>query len=269
MTPDDVRQAWGSTPAQPPLISVITIVLNAEEHLEQTIKSVLGQTYGNIEYIVIDGGSTDRSLEIINQYRSQINYFISEKDEGIADAMNKGASHASGNYLIFLHSDDYFANERSLEDALAFLDEKTDILACRIRFGKQREIYVPKGFGFWTNFKQGIYHQGALCRRQLLEELEGFDTQFRIAMDYDFFLRAYRRSVGIAKAPVILTVMRDNGISSLRDWKNLSFRFKEEKRVHEKNCHSLPMGLLYKIYWLLYLPYRYLSYVTKLRKDRR
>lgn len=251
-----------------PLITVITIVLNAEEHIEQTIESVLGQTYCNIEYIVIDGGSTDRSLEIIDRYRSEIDCVISEKDEGIADAMNKGASHATGDYLIFLHADDYFANERSLENALVFLNEGTDILACNILFGKQLEVYEPKGFGFWTNFKQGLYHQGVFCRRQLLEDLRGFDTQFRIAMDYDFFLRAYRRGVGIVKAPVILTVMRDNGISSLRDWKNLIFRFKEEKMVHEKNCRSLSMGLLYKIYWLLYLPYRYLTYVTTPRKSR-
>lgn len=251
-----------------PLISIITIVLNAEAHVEQTIRSVLSQTYGNIEYIIIDGGSTDRSLEIINRYRNQVDYFISEKDEGIADAMNKGSARATGDYLIFLHADDYFANDRSLENALAFLNDGTDILACSILFGKQLEVYKPKGFGVWTNFKQGLYHQGVFCRRQLLQDLRGFDTQFRIAMDYDFFLRAYRRSAAIVKAPVILTVMRDNGISSRRDWRNLKFRFAEEKRVHEKNCHSLLMGLLYKSYWLLYPPYRYLSYVTKLRTDR-
>lgn len=248
-----------------PLISIITIVLNAEEHLEQTIKSVLGQTYGNIEYIIIDGGSTDRSLEIINRYRSQIDCFMSEKDEGIADAMNKGASRATGDYLIFLHADDYFANDNSLEDALAFLDEKTDILACSIRFGKQLDVYEPKGFSFWTNFKQGIYHQGALCSRQLLEELKGFDKQFRIAMDYDFFLRAYRHRVRIVKAPVILTDMRDTGISSRRDWKNLGIRFAEEKKVHKKNCPSFWMRLLYKLYWILYLPYRFLSHTMKKR----
>lgn len=244
-----------------PIISVITVTYNAAKYLEQTIQSVLNQTYKNIEYIIVDGGSTDRSLEIINKYKHRIDYFVSEKDDGIADAMNKGVALAIGEYVIFLHADDYFENDSSLEKALEFLEEKTDILACNIEFGKQLKIYKPRGFSFWTNFKQGICHQGTFCRRLLIEELNGFDKQFRIAMDYDFFLRAYRNRARLSKAPVVLTVMRDTGISSRRDWENLKKRFDEERRVHEKNCMSFFMSILYKLYWFLYLPYRYMLYV--------
>jgi len=250
-----------------PLISIITIALNAEIYLEQTIQSVLNQTCKNIEYIIVDGGSTDGTLGVIEKYKNAIDHIISEKDEGIADAMNKGVSLASGDYIIFLHADDYFHHDTCLEESIKFLEVTTDILACRIQFGKDQKIITPTGFNFWTNFK-GMPHQGILCRRSLIESLHGFDTQFKICMDYDLLLRAYQNGARLKKAPVVLSVMRDTGISSLRDWKNLRFRFAEEKRVHEKNCRSLLMGVLYKIYWLLYLPYRRLSYVTKLGKDR-
>lgn len=250
-----------------PLISIITITLNAEIYLEQTIQSVLNQTYKNIEYIIVDGGSTDGTLGVIEKYKNAIAHIISEKDEGIADAMNKGVSLASGDYIIFLHADDYFHHDTCLEESIKFLEVTTDILACRIQFGKDQKIITPTGFNFWTNFK-GMPHQGILCRRSLIESLHGFDTQFKICMDYDLLLRAYQNGARLKKAPVVLSVMRDTGISSLRDWKNLRFRFAEEKRVHEKNCRSLLMGVLYKIYWLLYLPYRRLSYVTILGKDR-
>jgi len=120
-----------------PLISIITISLNAEKHIEQTIQSVLSQTYKNTEYILVDGGSTDRTAEIINQYRDRIDHFISEHDDGIADAMNKGLALATGDYVVFLHADDYFKNDSSLEHAVAYLDETTEILACDIQFGKR------------------------------------------------------------------------------------------------------------------------------------
>ena len=250
---------------KPPRISIITISLNAEDHIEQTIQSVLSQTYKNTEYILVDGGSTDRTAEIINQYKDRIDHFISGPDGGIADAMNKGVALATGDYVVFLHADDYFKNGGSLEHAVAYLDETTEILACNIQFGKRLKPCKPRGFNFWLNFKQGIYHQGALCHRSLIEELKGFDTQFRIAMDFDFFLRAYRRRARLVKAPVTLAVMRDIGISSRRDWESLKIRFDEERSVQEKNCHSLSMRMLYDLFWFMYLPYRQACYAVKNR----
>ena len=248
-----------------PLISIITITLNAETYLAQTIQSVLNQTYTNIEYIIIDGGSTDNTLSIINKYKACFAHVVSEKDEGIADAMNKGIALATGDYLLFLHADDYFMEHKSLAKALEFLDGNTDILACSIQFGKRNQIYKPRGFNFWTNFKQGIWHQGSICRKSLIKDLNGFDKQFQIAMDFDFFLRAYRRQARVVKAPLILSVMRDIGISSRQDWKSLKTRFDEERKVHIKNCRSSYMNMLYKLYWFLYLPYRYVFHIMRER----
>lgn len=248
---------------KPPLISIITIALNAERYLEQTIQSVLDQTYKNIEYIIVDGGSTDRSLEIINKYKKRIDHFISEKDKGIADAMNKGVALAKGDYVVFLQSDDYFVHTNSLKSVIEKMDKTANIVACNIQYGKHQRECKPRGFNFWFNFKQGIYHQGVVCRRDLIEKLNGFDTQFRIAMDYDFFLRAYHKGVKIDKVPDILSVMRDTGISSRQDWQSLKYRFDEERLVHEKNCESSSMRILYKLYWFLYLPYRKVFYFVK------
>jgi len=176
-----------------PLISIITISLNAEKYLEQTIRSVLNQTYKNIEYIVVDGGSTDGTLGIIEKYKNAIDHIISEKDEGIADAMNKGATLAKGDYVVFLHADDYFVHDNAIEAVVEKMDKTADIVACNIQYGVRQSTCKPRGFNFWFNFKQGIYHQGIVCRRDLIEKLNGFDMQFSIAMDYDFFLRAYHR----------------------------------------------------------------------------
>lgn len=246
-----------------PLISIITIALNAEKYLKQTIQSVLSQTYKHIEYIVIDGGSTDGTLDIIEKYKNAIDHIISEKDEGIADAMNKGATLAKGDYIVFLHADDYFVNENAIEAVVEEMDKTADIVACSIQYGERQSTCKPRGYNFWFNFKQGIYHQGVVCRRDLIEKLNGFDMQFNIAMDYDFFLRAYRIGAKLVKVPAILSVMRDTGISSRRDWQSLKVRFDEERRVHEKNCRSLSMRILYILYWFLYLPYRKASYLAK------
>ena len=245
-----------------PLISIITISLNAEKYIEQTIQSVLNQTYRNIEYIIIDGGSTDKTVQIINTYRGRIDHFISEKDDGIADAMNKGVALAKGDYVIFIHADDYFKNHSSLEDALEYLDGTVDILACNIQYGKDLKVIKPRGFNFWFNFK-GPHHQGIICRNSLIKKYNCFDTNFKICMDYALFMKAYRDGAKYVKAPVILSVMRDTGISSRQDWEGLKNRFNDEKRVHEKNCPSLFMNIIYKLYWLLYIPYRYSAYRIK------
>ena len=246
-----------------PLISVITVSFNAERYIEQTIQSVLAQTWCPVEYIIVDGGSTDGTQSIIREYRGHCAHVIMEKDDGIADAMNKGLALAKGDYVIFLHADDYFINDHCLRDAIAFLDEKTDILACRIQFGKRQKVFKPRGFNFWMYLKTGVYHQGALCRRSLLNRLEGFDKQFRIVMDYDFFLRAYRHGARLVKAPLILTAMRDEGISTRQDWESMKSRFEEERRVHTKNTRSLFSRLLYKAYWYCYPAYRQWVYTIK------
>ena len=97
-----------------PLVSIVTVVFNGEKYLEQTIQSVINQTYDNVEYIIIDGGSTDGTVDIIKNYEDRIDYWISEKDKGIYDAMNKGINLASGEWINFMNAGDIFYDEKVL-----------------------------------------------------------------------------------------------------------------------------------------------------------
>lgn len=112
-------------------ISIITVCFNSEKTIEDTIKSVCCQTYKNIEYIIIDGGSTDRTCDIINSYISQISIFVSEPDNGIYDAMNKGLDMATGDYLLFLGSDDHLMSSNIIERVMARINNTTDIFLWR------------------------------------------------------------------------------------------------------------------------------------------
>jgi len=238
--------------------SIITITLNSEHHLEQTIISITSQSYNKYEYIIVDGGSTDHTLDIIQKHEQKIDHWISEPDNGIADAMNKGLSLATGDYILFLHSDDYLLNTNVLKEVASYLTKPYDIVMFNIfleRNGK-RYLATPRGLTWWTNFKTGIFHQSVFCSRELFLKIGPFDTQFRIVMDYDFFLRAYKANIKTKHVDIPTTLMRLTGISSQQNWPDLKERFYEERKVHEKNCTNRWMRLCYFIYWKLYLTYR-------------
>jgi len=239
-------------------ISIITITLNAERYLGQTIPSVVNQTYSNREYIIVDGGSTDGTLDIIKKYESEIDNWISEPDKGIADAMNKGIDLATGDYILFLHSDDYLVNSSVLERASEYLGDRFDIFFFQVLHDihGQNQVSSNRPLGWLTNFKMGSCHQGQLCSRKLFQRIGKFDTSFKIDMDYDLILRAYRAGASCNSVNMPLAVMRLIGISSRTDWKSLRERFDEERRVHFKNCTTIWMRLLYVFYWMMYLPYR-------------
>jgi glycosyltransferase involved in cell wall biosynthesis len=239
-------------------ISIITITLNAERYLEQTIASVVNQTHLNRECIIVDGGSTDGTLDIIKKYESEIDNWISEPDNGIADAMNKGIDLATGDYILFLHSDDYLVNSSVLERASEYLGDRFDIFFFQVLHDihGQNQVSSNRPLGWLTNFKMGSCHQGQLCSRKLFQRIGKFDTSFKIDMDYDLILRAYRAGASCNSVNMPLAVMRLVGISSRTDWKSLRERFDEERRVHFKNCTTIWMRLLYIFYWMMYLPYR-------------
>ncbi len=239
-------------------ISIITITYNSEEHLEQTIQSVAAQTYSNIEHIVIDGGSTDGTLDIIKRHEQHLDYWASEPDDGIADAMNKGIALASGDFVYFLHSDDYLGSNDAISKACGYLTRKDDVFLFNIYLEKagKRKLHRPRGFNAWLQFKTGVYHQSAICSKRLFQEIGLFDTDFRIAMDHDFFLRAYKRGITAVKVDLPLGTMRMTGVSSQTDWPSLKRRFLEERRVQLKNCETVGMRLLYEVFWVLYWPYR-------------
>ncbi len=239
-------------------ISVITICYNAEAYIEQTFRSVAQQSYPNLEYIVIDGGSSDGTLALIQRYQHLFNYWHSEPDKGIADAMNKGLAQASGDYILLLHADDYLVNEDALSDVSVYLASQADIYGFNVLFQTQNQRILKRSqpFCYWTRFKPNVMHQGVLCKREVFERLGGFDVQFRIAMDFDFFLRVYWQKIQFQPIDHTLAVMRDCGVSSRLDRCSLIQRLQEEKCAHLKNCPSVVQRLGYMLYWFLYRQYK-------------
>lgn len=241
-----------------PLVSVITACLNGERHIAQTIASVAEQRGVTFEHIVVDGGSTDHTLDILARTLGANGHWISESDGGIADAMNKGIGISQGEWLLFVQSDDYLAESSVLASAAMHFAPETDICGFPVLFGSEDSLtrVFPRGPGFWLNFKTGFNHQGTFIRRTLFDRIGGYDTSFKIAMDYEFFLRARRsRARFKCHSDPVVSVMRSTGVSSQNDWPSLRRRFAEERLVHEKH-QTLALGAIYATYWALYPTYR-------------
>jgi glycosyltransferase involved in cell wall biosynthesis len=182
-----------------PKVSIITITYNSERHLEKTIQSILKQTYNNIEYIIVDGGSKDKTLEIIKQYESSIDKWISEKDEGVADAMNKGAKLASGDYIIHLHSDDIFAIDQSVDILIDTVLKKKNLWVTGFYkyINSKNEIIRADSFVKIYNFRgmlmrNIIRHQTTMIPKSFFDTYQ-FDKSFKYAMDYLFFLQVWKK----------------------------------------------------------------------------
>ena len=202
-----------------------------------------------MEYIIIDGNSTDNSLNIINRYSQNISKIVSENDNGISDAMNKGINIATGDFILFIHSDDYLLDKDSILHASKYLDDDHDIFAFGIMHGNKNEMRHIKPFGFnkWIRVKFSLPHQGILCNKRLFNKIGNFKSELSYCMDYDFFIRAYTNGAKIKYCDQILSFMSDSGTSSHK-----SKRLIEEKYVQKINCDSIALKVFYKFYWPLY-----------------
>ena len=201
-----------------PLVTVITVVFNNKKYLEETIKSVLNQSYQNIEYIIIDGGSNDGTLKIIKKFDKKINYWISEKDNGIYDAFNKGLKYATGDLIGFVNSDDIL-----LKDALKYLvkyykiNKETDFF-----FGLVKKHWgILHGYKPWKiRFTWGFYTShstGFFIKKKLVKIVGFYNTKYKYSADYDYFYRMIvkKKLKGIAtKKNELFGVFRRGGFSS-------------------------------------------------------
>lgn len=206
-----------------PLITIVTSVFNAEKTLEETILSVIGQSYPNVEYIIIDGGSTDGSLDIIKKYQHAIDYWVSEPDAGIYDAWNKGVTSSQGEWVCFLGADDYLWNAQTLNDMAKELKKiPSDIrlvygqVMLLNEFAQNIHLVGEPWLSIKNRFKEVmcIPHQGVLHRRSLFERNGIFDDSFRIAGDYELLLRELLNNDAIFVDGIILAGMRQGGVSS-------------------------------------------------------
>jgi glycosyltransferase involved in cell wall biosynthesis len=200
-----------------PLITIITVVRNGEKTLEQTIESVINQTYQNIEYIIIDGASTDRTLEIIQKYEGRIDYWISEPDDGIYDGMNKGIALGKGELIGLLNSDDWYESDACALMAVNYLELKPDVL-----FGDMLMLY-PAGL---TNlvtvsmpvkketFAVSYVHPAVFVTVEAYQKYGLFNLQYKISADYDLLLRFFEMGARFSKINGIITNFRTGGLST-------------------------------------------------------
>lgn len=198
-------------------ISLITVCYNSISTIEKTIVSVLRQRYGDIEYIIVDGGSYDGTVETIKKYQNNIACWISEPDEGIYDAMNKGLRCATGDIVAFINSDDYYVNDDIIGRIVSyFADETIDVVAGRINCRINERMLPEKKMSCEEEdiHVQMIYfHPAMFVRREIYEKIGMFNTKYRIAADYEWTLRAHNAGISFKQVPDICVNFSMNGIS--------------------------------------------------------
>ena len=201
-----------------PLVSIITVVYNGELTLERTIKSVLNQSYKNIEYIIIDGGSNDDTLKIVNKYKKYISSFVSEKDEGIYDAMNKGISLAKGELVGIINSDDWYeldAVDNVVSSFLKYINY--DVFYGVLRFfGPNGNISAIQGTSHENIRNAMISHPTCFVRRCVYEEHGIFNTKYKLASDYELILRLYLEGCKFLFIESILANFSYGGFSTIK-----------------------------------------------------
>jgi glycosyltransferase involved in cell wall biosynthesis len=233
-----------------PLVSILTAVFNGARFLEQTIQSVLNQDYDNIEFIVIDGGSTDGTQNVIRRYEHALDYWVSEPDHGISDAFNKAVLLSSGDYLNFQGAGDYLVARDVLSRAMSGVDAHRDMLISagvqRVREDNCNEIVwiSPRRFSPSFNkhsllFRMSLPHQGLMTNRRMFERYGLFDTSNRFSMDYEHLLRAYHEFPNVVMKDVIFSAWRDGGIGLGRTQEILL----EYARIKTKNKVAPPVVL--------------------------
>ena len=194
--------------------SIITVNLNNACGLEDTIKSVINQTCHNYEYLIIDGGSTDNSKSIIEQYNSQIDYWVSEPDKGIFNAMNKGIKASKGDYLIFMNSGDCFYDKNVLEQSLNYLG--SDFVIGDIKRKDNNELlrYELSDISMMTFYKGAIPHQATFHKRSLFEN-SLYDEKLKISSDWKFFFqKIIFENSSYTIMPVVVSLFDTTGISN-------------------------------------------------------
>jgi glycosyltransferase involved in cell wall biosynthesis len=200
-----------------PLVSIITVVLNGIKNIEQTIRSVLDQAYDNIEYIIIDGGSTDGTIEIIRKYDDRIAFWVSEPDKGTYDAMNKGIALASGELINLLNSDDFLEPAAVQSVALRYSQHKQPCIIYGHAYAID-DLYSVKarmfsGTKYWLGAT--INHQTMFVHREIYSTLGLYNSkQYRYAADFDFLVRCFRSNVSFIGIEDCIVNYRNTGISS-------------------------------------------------------
>jgi glycosyltransferase involved in cell wall biosynthesis len=202
-----------------PLISVITVVYNGAATLEQTMLSVISQTYNNIEYIIIDGGSTDGTIDIIKKYEKHLAYWVSEPDKGIYNAMNKGIGKCNGTLIGIVNSDDWYESNTVEIIVNKYRSENNaeGIYYGFLKIWKEGKEHAIRRFHHNFPKEHMIQHPTWFVAKSIYDKFGKFDDSYKIAGDFDLFQRMVKNNVRFIPIDAILSNFRIGGISSYRE----------------------------------------------------
>lgn len=216
-----------------PKFSIITVTYNAADTIEDTIQSVISQTYHHVEYIIIDGASKDNTLNIVDRYREHITCLVSEPDKGLYDAMNKGMQLATGDYLCFLNAGDSFHEDdtlqlmvhslRNTEKLPDVLYGETELVDSEGHFVRMRRLSAPETLN-WKSFRQGmlVCHQAFFARRELTEP---YDLHYRFSADFDWCIRIMKKANALHNTHLTLIDYLEEGMTTQNHQASLRERF--------------------------------------------
>lgn len=230
-------------------LSIITINRNNVKGLRKTIESVILQTFDDFEYIIIDGASTDGSVDVIKEYQDKISFWVSEPDAGIYNAMNKGIKQAKGDYCLFLNSGDMFADECVLHDVFSirpcadlvygFVEGESDT-------DNRIQLLPPDKFTFRYLYYKNIPHQAEFIKRSLFDKLGYYCENYRILSDYDFNIKALMASVSCFYIDRLISFVEIGGISNSDN--SILIMEEERKQIFSNN---IPNGIMKDYLFLL------------------
>lgn len=196
-----------------PHISIITVTYNCAESIEETILSVISQSYKNIEYLIIDGGSTDKTIEIIKKYENRISSWISEKDSGIYDAMNKGILRANGEWINFMNSGDKFYNSDTIFEISKNTNNRDVIYGDTILLMKNDLKYLKSKKFKAIKYGMPFCHQSVFVRSEYLKS-RPFKLEYKLASDYNFFFQLWQSSnLNYLQLNIPIAIYDNNGAS--------------------------------------------------------
>lgn len=203
--------------APPPRISIITPCFNHVRYIEQTILSVLNQNYPNLEFIIVDGGSTDGSVDIIRKYHTQLTWWISERDNGQTEAINKGFRKATGEIVTWLNSDDYYLPDTLKKVSRIYNEKCFDFLAGTVRIVDVNGNFIEDKPTVWPSVNERLYDSlpyvgqpATFFRRSLLDLVGYLDESFHFAMDFDFWLKLRQKKVEFTIVDEVFTCFRQH-----------------------------------------------------------
>jgi len=238
-----------------PKVSIITVCYNSSKTIEDTIQSVINQTYNDIEYIIIDGLSTDNTLEIVNKYSDKIAKVVSEKDAGLYDAINKGIELATGEIIANLNSDDFYIDNNVVSDVVAKMEEeKSDTLYANLYYvdaANTNKVVRNWGSG---SYKKGLFFRGWMpphptffVRKRIYDNYGKFNLELKSAADYEIMLRfIHKHECSISYLPRVIVRMRVGGVSNISIINRLKAN-REDKRAWEINgIKPKPFTLIFK-----------------------